>query len=49
MYKLENGKKYLVNGVPCTYNDGIFFWEDEDSTKWFFASSLKPDTEIEIL
>ena len=47
--KLVDGKYYLVNGVKCLYDGGMFFWESEDGTKWFRASLLSPDAEIEIL
>ena len=38
--EFENNKWYSINGVPCQYQDGIFFWESEDGTKYFFEESL---------
>lgn len=39
---------YLINGVPCQYDKGIFFWESEDGTKFFRMENLVgKDVDIE--
>lgn len=46
--KFENNQWYSINGVPCRYDDGIFFWESEDGTKWFSADWVEgKDIKIE--
>lgn len=44
---LINGQWYKINGTPCQYNDGLFFYETEDGTKFFHAWRLN-GTNIDI-